>query len=399
MCWTERETTVYNLEDLPFDDDGKLSLIDPSRIRVCIPGFVYPVDIGSWCFEKRKKLYFDTSTERCSIYLVEMNSFRKERIWLVTRFLDYIYSHLKSGKSRRSLLTCVGQFKMFVDWCDENYPEAFLSKNLIRDAVDNFSQNLLYRVKVEDISINTACAMQLVARSALEWMYEDTRGEIFDGVRRIKRSYAATKVTEPPADDKAAEALSLYVNIFEQVGKFVTKFEKYPAVLKLPQGDFWYFPSAIPFMSRSRQSRFKKDNKRYKAYNYEEGKVRSVEELVKIIKRGRKGSLTKAAKLIRKDALDNIDRANENRIHPRRVLLATLAQQSFMMMFSANTGMSLGQIAALSWKGEEFKIESEKQGFKTIKGRAHGVEVSFMISSSFVAPFKRLEYSHLNEMI
>ncbi|HFD33264.1 MAG TPA: hypothetical protein ENJ28_11235 [Gammaproteobacteria bacterium] len=278
---------------------------------------------------------------------------------------------------------------MFVDWCDANSPDAFVSKSHVRGAVDNYSRYLLDRVRSYGVSINTSAAMQLVARSALEWMYEDTRGEIFDGVRRIKRSYAATKVTEPPADDKAAEALSLYVNIFEQIGKFVTRFEKYPAVLKLPQGNFWYFPSSIPFMSRSRSDKFKKMNTRYKAYNYEEGKVRSVEELLKIVKRESSGSLVRVANLIRRAALDNIDRANKNKMHPRRILLATLAQQSFMMMFSANTGMSLGQISALSWESDKFKIENEKQGFKTIKSRAHGVEVSFIISSSFVASFKK----------
>ena len=55
MTWVERKTVTYRLKELPFDDEGKLSIMDLSIIRLHVPGYRYPVDIGSWCYTVRRK--------------------------------------------------------------------------------------------------------------------------------------------------------------------------------------------------------------------------------------------------------------------------------------------------------------------------------------------------------
>ncbi|MFK5950095.1 MAG: hypothetical protein QM500_15130 [Methylococcales bacterium] len=49
MTWVDRKVIDYKLENLPFDDEDKFALIDSSRIRFVITGYVYPVDFGAWC--------------------------------------------------------------------------------------------------------------------------------------------------------------------------------------------------------------------------------------------------------------------------------------------------------------------------------------------------------------
>jgi len=79
MTWFERNTDVYHIDNLPLWDDAKVTTIDPSRVRVVIPGYKYPADIGSWCYLSRRKKGGDTTSEDCAIALVDIESFHPPR--------------------------------------------------------------------------------------------------------------------------------------------------------------------------------------------------------------------------------------------------------------------------------------------------------------------------------
>ena len=60
----------------------------------------------------------------------------------------------------------------------------------------------------------------------------------------------------------------------------------------------------------------------------------------------------------RKHTLTLIEEANRDPYHEYRCMAAKLAFDAFVMMFSVNTGMNLGQIISLPWTGE---YETEKE--------------------------------------
>ena len=54
MAWVERQTILYKLENLPFDAAGKVTIIDPSKVVLVVKDVSSTIDIGSWCYSKKK---------------------------------------------------------------------------------------------------------------------------------------------------------------------------------------------------------------------------------------------------------------------------------------------------------------------------------------------------------
>ena len=103
MTWVERKTVTYRLEDLPFDDVDKPTYIDPSIIRVNVPGYIYPVDIGSWCYTKRRKASKYPWSPRISVQKVQPNSFRIQRVDFVRGFIEYLWQLQRMNKAPKTI--------------------------------------------------------------------------------------------------------------------------------------------------------------------------------------------------------------------------------------------------------------------------------------------------------
>ena len=388
MPWIERETVECQIRDLPFDDEGKLAIIDPSKIKVFVPGFVNAVDIGAWCYSRRRRACRDTSSKRFGIIEVDFSSFRKTRKPFVLGYLEYLQAHLQLGKAEQSLKTSVGQFQNFVTWCDENRVQGLDSKKDFRNGYERFAEHLMHLVRSSEMNINTAAALQLVITTAVKHIYGDPYGDLLRGIRRFRKSIAATVVTERPDDEVAKATLEIYLSIFHQMTDFVLNFELFPKKIVLNTGDFWFFPNSMPILGASQAKNLKTLHSRFTAYDYENGKIRDIEDIV-ALKKSMKHWNVKMARGARNRGLLLIKNANRKRFHHRRVLAATMALQSFVLMFSANTAMGLGQISALEWEDEILSVEKDKQGFKTVKCRAGGKVVAFYITSIFLELFRK----------
>lgn len=390
MKWSNRKTVTYKLEELPFDFSGKLAVINPSEIKVLIPGYVYPVDVGSLCYTKTKRAFHDTTNNKCSTVLVRIDSFRKLRNEFIRKYLDFLNGYHSIGKSGISIYGNHGQILYFVRWCNKNMPAGIDDENLIKEAYLAYSNYLLHKVKINLININTAASSQLALRTAIKWMFNDNLGGILEGVRNIRRSQEATKVTEPPTDEEANIALKAYSDIFNQLTSFVVNFDQFPMKLELTHNSYWFFPNEIPFISHTRLNDTNKIRVNYYAYNYKEGRLNSETEILQQLKIYGQNNKIRQARYCLKSAQRKIQSANLNQYHHRRVLGATLAAQSFVMLFSANTAMGLGQIAAIEWYGSEFDVVNERLGFKTIKPRAGNKQVSFLVTNDFLEVLKNI---------
>jgi len=382
MTWVERKVIDYKIENLPFDDEEKLALIDPSRVRIEVPGIVYPVDIGAWCYTKRKRRTNNIRSESFSIIDVKVDSFRSQRREFVVWYLGYLYHLFKIGRAEDTLEHSISQLTQLVKWADANKPYGLDKKENIKETVTEYSEQLMHRVRVIELSINTAAMKQYNVMSACLHIYGDETGSLFGGVRIIRKSSASTNITEPPSEERAAKYISIYNAIFLQLTDFVVNKGLYPMVLNLPHGNYSGFPKDTPFI---KQDEWKKDQdlqRRFFAYNYEECRLHSEDEIFKKI--NKENPSKRYAKDILCTAKVLIAEANRDHFHKRRILLATLASQAFMMMFSANTAMSLSLISDIKWSDDDFTTVKGVQGFRTIKYRAGNKEVSFMVGTSFV---------------
>ncbi|MBC8659372.1 hypothetical protein H1X88_21700 [Vibrio parahaemolyticus] len=382
MGWIDRRTTTYSLENLPFDLGGKLTLIAPHLVRVYIPGYKFPVDIGSWCYSERRRKSTDYTDTNSTLNLVVQKSFRASRKAFISQYLHYLYQHLQLGRSAGTLKTSVGQFQRFVNWCDDNYVEGLDSKRNYVKAVGLFTEYLIDLIRKSLISINTAATLQLVLYTTGRYIYSDPYGDLFRDIRKISRSTKAVKVTQTPEEHQVKSALKMYSLVFHQLADFTLNFEKFPKRLDFEHGYFWFFPTQMPFAGPSNVDVKTKHGKSYRAYDYINGKVNSLEDIKQKVK------IESSAIIARKSALNKINYSNKNKYDIHRMKAASMAFQAFMMLFSATTGMSLGQMASLEWGGD-YHVDHDRQGFKSIKYRAHGKHVEFYIESKFVAVFKK----------
>ncbi|MBD1178217.1 hypothetical protein IDG76_17010 [Vibrio cholerae] len=384
MTWSKRKTVSYTIEQLPTDETGNVVLIDPSAVKVFIPGYKYAVDIGSWCYTKRRRMTADTSTEACASNLVNMESYRSARKEFVSLYIEFFLHHIKMGRSAHSLKTNFGQFNSFVRWCDSSCIRGLDSMDDFAEAVRLFTEYLIHKVRASDMNVNTAATLQQLTMGVGRHVYGDPYGDLFRNVRKIRRSLKAVNKTEIPEDTSVARTLTVYLQVFNQLSDFVVDFQKFPKEIVIENDRFWFFPVSVPFGGKSTVSKKAALKDRFLAYNYISGCIRTVEEITNLSKT----NLIASHRASHNNAISKMEIANSSRFHNRRIDAARMAFQAFVMLFSANTGMNLGQMLQLPWSGD-YEVLKDKLGFKGIKYRAGKREVVFHISSTFYQTFKR----------
>ena len=384
MTWVERKTVTYGLEELPYDDEDKLIFIDPSIIRLHVPGYRYPVDIGSWCYTKRRKASLNCHSPRIAVQEVQPNSFRIQRVDFVRKFIEYLWQLQRMNKSPSTLQTQVNQLQRFLYWCNKEFVTALDSRECYANAIHQYTDEMIDKIRKSRLHINTAASRQQIMIGTGCAVYDDPYSDLFKSVRILRRSNAATNVTEKPDDETARRTYNVYMDLFGQLSDFVIDIEPFPKRIDLEHGYFWFFPTSLPFAGPSNVMSKEALESNFLCYDYINGTIRPLDEIKKLSKdvspyRGNTN---------RKHTLKLIEEANRDPYHERRQMAAKLAFNAFIMMFSANTGMNLAQIISLPWTGE-YEMGKQKQGFKTIKYRAHNREVAFFITNNFLPVFKK----------
>ena len=384
MTWIERKTVTYRLEDLPLDDEGKLSIMDPSIISLHVPRYSYPVDIGSWCYTKRRNLSLNNFSPKSSVREVQPSSFRIQRIDFVREFIDFLWQRQRMNYSPNTNRAIVQEFQRFINVCNKTFVTALDSKECYASAVHQYTEHMIDDIRKGKMHINSGASRQQILINAGRTIYGDQYSDLFCSVRKLKRSCAAVNVTEKPNNEIARRSYKLYNDVFEQLSKFVLDFEQFPKKIVLEHGYFWFFPTTKSFSGPSKLMGKQAFVYNYSCYDYINGTIRPLDQIKNLLK----SSSSSHASNSRKRALKLIEEANRDPNHRHRRNAAMFAFNAFIMMFSANTGMNLSQIISLPWTGE-YETVKEIQGFKTIKYRAHGREVSFFIAHNFMSVFKK----------
>ena len=358
--------------------------MDPSIIRLHVPGYRYPVDIGSWCYTVRRKASKNAFSPRISVQEVQPSSFRIQRMDFVREFIEFLWRRQRFNYSPSTLKNDVNEFQLFLSWCDKVFVTALDSKACYVNAVHDYTEEMIDNIRKSRLNINTAAPRQSITIKVGCAVYDDTYGDLFKSVRKIRSSTAAKKVTEKPDDDIARRTYNVYMCLFEQLSDFVLDTEPFPKRINLDHGYFWFFPTLLSFAGPSNVKSKEILESSFLCYDYINGTIRPLDEIKKLSKdvSPYRGNTS------RKHTLKLIEEANRDPYHVRRCMAANIAFDTFAMMFSANTGMNLSQIISLPWTGE-YETEKQKQGFKTIKYRAHNREVTFLITNNFLPVFKK----------
>lgn len=387
---------MLDLNELSSGNSETVRLLDPTSLRIIILGYIYPVDVGSWCYLERRKKSNDTSTDACAIFLTNPQSLRAARSGFIEQFVHYLVERLQEGRSPNTLKSIVGQFKTYVDWCDIHHVDAFDSEKSYVESVRHYTEYAIERIRRKKLKINTAAAMQLVIFSVGKAVYGDDYGDLYQGIRKIKKSIRFTQITQKPDEVSARESLTLYTEAFDQISQFILTRGSYPHKLDLSVGEFWCFPNSIPIAGPSTISKKYGLKEKFKAYCYKTGSLRTVDEILQSLTKPEENGEYRALQ-IWQAAQDLVASSNVDYYNSRRVQLAILAAHCFTMLFFANTAMNLAVAAGLPICDSEIDISKSDVEFRNVKYRAKGREVSFFISRVLIPRFNK--YLELRQYI
>ncbi len=391
--YIERQTVEYELSELPFDRDGKLKIIDVSQVRLCFAHKKYPFDYGYLAYSSSKLK--DKCNSCNTIRLVKKESLSYERLPLLESYLESVFIDYKTGINRETtILTKLKDSIKFVIYCNNNEKhKAFQTLKSTQNALREYLEYLRHKIKVNLLSLNTATNMQNYAIEMVAAMYGIQITDVSNGIRLLVRKNTVKINTEAPLEHDVQKILKLCDCLFNQITDFVLNNKKYPFQLQLPTEKAWVVPHFDDFIvTLATQSQFDK-KKSKSAWNFKTGKLYSPEE---IAYRYKVDKICKA-KLTIKKSEGFLYQANSNNRDKKRLRLAELSKDAFMILFLAHVAPNFEQFRQLKgWTGQ-YNIGIEYQGFRTIKWRAEGKVVEFLIGLNFLPSFKK--YLKLREYL
>lgn len=362
---------------------GKVTLLHPERCVISIGDRTH--DIGALCYLRRSNAI---RTGGNKSRLVDPSSLERTRIDTARKLTECISLIMRSsGNSMNTIYTLAANVIRFVTWCDtECHKGIFGSEQDTRRAFLAYIEHLRHRVSTDVLHNNTAVLCQNDVVSFLETFIE--KDDITHGVRLFRLSQSAKNPTSPPDEASQGKVLSLCQRMFTELAKHVLNHAPYPFKLTLPHylgwGDnsLWMFPNNKVFLTPHELEQRNNLRLGHWAMNYVEGRLATLDEIASKYK-----GTVDANRSIR-TAEQQITDANLDPQNCHRRTLAMLAHNSFVMLFIANTGMNWSEVRRLPW-GKDYEVGDEHQGFREIKFRAKGRNVSFEIQTSFLAKFKR----------
>ncbi|MCX7121628.1 MAG: hypothetical protein NTZ67_07665 [Gammaproteobacteria bacterium] len=385
MKWIERETIDLPIDALPFGEEEKILLIDFSRLRVVLPGKKTIHDLGVLCFKERVRKERSPSKNGYTIWKVNPETLCTERKQAIKQFAKYIYSLHCFGKRSTTIFNHINVLKHFIQWCDNEYPQVFLTIIEARKAYFLYSKMLSDEIRKNSTHVNSAAIKQRLILNILSAIFDDNCGFLVAGIKKIRNSRVAENNTIPPSEIIAQKAITLYTHLFNGISKFLLHKENYPFQMKLPNETVWVFPGHPTFLTQSMLLNQSELKERLWVWDYVNGKILTYEEIKHHYSRPAR------AKEMIKNAIQFLKNANSDQYHFARLNLAFLAIQSFTMLFIANTGMNIGPLSQLAWDtNQDFQCNKNiQQGFKTVKHRAGGMNVEFHITNHFLPYFKK----------
>mgnify|MGYP003607632798 CR=1 FL=1 len=380
------EIRTSKIIDLPLKIDE--NILNPEEVIIRFSNG-RSVDLGALCYLKAepvKEYKQGTSRYQKNGRLVHLQSLSNSRQDQIKRLITIVSDQLNhSGLRVKTIIDSISRFVAFMRWADESHLHDVLdSSDKAHNTLKVYSQFLREKFLRNEITLKHAERQHTIVIKILsDFFDEDDFGH---GFFVFKSKSNISTATEPPCELAQARLLALCNALFKGIGSLVLDQKSYPYKLDLPEfldlpnNFLWLFP-AESWFKRPENAFIKR--KICFGFNYRTGQLNTIKE-IKILR----GHSLRGDEKIIIEAQNNIDAANSNYRNSQRMHVATVAQNAFIVLFLAETGMNWAQLVDLTWS-RNYQINSERQLFRTIKWRANGKECYFELSSGFMPIFKR----------
>jgi len=391
----ERQLNVYKLSELPFDEfTENVEIIDITNIGIFIESRSYPIDIGRFAFSNRSISSTNESPRTVNKHVVELSTYRNNRVATIKFLLEDLYiSERVEGKSGKSIYEKLNCLFRFFDWCDENGLIGAIEERCSgKKALIEYTDFLQEKIRNGKLAQNTASRYQKVPAKFLSDFFEYTSVDLFmEGVRKVKRKYNGLNATQPPSDERVGKVIGLCEELFDQLCFFTLDSTNFPSKLKLQNEELWILPSSVWVAPEAKLRKRDQWSKPAWAWNYSAGRVSQPDEILREIGKNAASDIdltTKANDMIRvaEKRLSNANKDSRDRL---RLRLAQWAHDSFFLLYLASTGTNLEQAIELKAPDNDFEIEKKIRGFKSVKKRASGKEVEYLLEARMVSRLKK----------
>lgn len=351
------------------------------------------LDIGALCYLRRQRpIYLKGQRRKRDVkdMLVDLSSLDHTRSNLIKRIIAYISADVANG--RRDFINYWIRIIYFFNWLDDNnLSGAFDSDSGIRLAFSTYNKYIKERFEQSAVSRRHAAGTIRMTKQFLNGFLGTD--DIDRGVALLSEKRDGSSATAPISEADRKKILALCDAFFKNVTIFVLKNEPYPYRIHLPlylgwdRNEMWIFPNAKWCMTPEDIAKRDTLNRQYWAYNYVEGRVSTLQELIDINAFPTRSDYRQGA--IRA-AENNLKQSNADSRHLQRMKMVSRAQHAFVVLFMLYTAMNFEQVRQLKWdKNSTLKTEVGRQGFRVVKWRAGGKEQNFEIQSKFYPDFLR----------
>lgn len=356
-------------------------------------------DVGSFCYRTRsdavgaqKGAKDRPKSER----LVDVATFELARADAVRKLINH-FSEMINAEAKRPATAAfaVHHYLRFVTLAEKNgYQNVLVDRTSVVPAFREFVEHLREKINLGKIKNNSGAVSQNTVLTALKAITEID--DIGHGINLLRVVKGATEPTQPPSEEMQSRVLSLCRSIFDGFADLCLEFKKYPyplpvpAYLNVPQNILWVFPTQKWCMAPGEMEHRDSQKYGYWAYDYTNGCLATVTDIVdRYAYNPDKQRREASAEAAIEHASAGITAANGARQDRFRRRAAILAQNTFIVLFLSRTGMNWEQVRDLPWADDDVEPDAERQGYRSIKYRASGRDVSFEIQADFLGLFRK----------
>lgn len=381
---SERDTTPY---DIPLADDNPID--DPHSMIIKFPSG-HTTDIGALCYlERDSSNFFENFKNRRGRHSgrkVNLKTFDNNRVSIIRKLIRHISDEMRySGKRPETIRDMTNRFIPFMDWSDNNnFTDSLHDYERSKFIFSEYVSFLRERVNMNMISVNSAARQQFTVLAMLEGLFNtDTFAH---GINLLKTNVNSKIPTSPANEQSQSKMIRLCDALFSRIVPFVTKFQKYPLKIKMPEfagypdDNLWAFPTTTWFKHPN------ETKKTFHAYNYRYGRLSTLSEIKSISEHSKKPDAQLKNSI--RNAKHQIEAANTDQYNIHRLHQGINALNFFIVLFLSETVINWSQLVNLTWCNE-YEIDSTRQRFQSIKWRANNKIVHFEIPTTFMPKFKQ----------
>lgn len=351
-------------------------------------------DIGALCYSLRS----DKARKPRQPREVVVDSIIKQRPKQILKTIKALSSlRTDGGKSESTVRHYAKIFITFIDWADANGLRNCLDGGgATLQAFRAWSHETKERYRRQEFGEALHnCRLTYVCE-----LLEATTGlqNLMQGMRKLSKESHPNGGTEPLALHDFGHAVAINQCLFDSLCDLVLEQRPFPYKLELPnslgwpENHLWLFPTnlwRLPPYLRSDAIRGATGPAGYWAYDYSNGRLANVDEILHRY-RAKDASvrISQARKSIRK-AQQQIDKANADSVNTWRMSLGMHAQRAFLFLFICNTGCNDQLARDLETDGKTIDAAVKNQKFRALKWRASGKEVELVTPAAFMTRLRR----------